>query len=43
MVRETMNRTLETWKEVSDVLDDVSTPARSVCSSVGEALFYYDV
>ncbi|KAK4261245.1 hypothetical protein QN277_004270 [Acacia crassicarpa] len=35
VVRETMNRTLETWKEVTDASEDVSPPAKSVCSTVG--------
>lgn len=35
VVRETMNRTLETWKEVTDASEDVSPPAKSACSTVG--------
>ncbi|XP_061360821.1 TORTIFOLIA1-like protein 4 [Gastrolobium bilobum] len=35
VVRETMNGALEKWKEVTDVSEDVPTPATSVRASVG--------
>ncbi|XP_028796666.1 TORTIFOLIA1-like protein 4 [Neltuma alba] len=35
VVREAMNRSLETWKEVTDASEDVSPPVKSACSTVG--------
>lgn len=34
-VRETMNRTLELWKEVPGVFDEVSESSQSKSSSIG--------
>jgi len=38
VVRETMNRVLDMWKEVKDVSENVPSPIKSACASVGEIL-----
>ena len=39
VVRETMNRALDMWKEVTDdASEDASSPAKSACSSVGKCI-----
>ncbi|WJX62323.1 hypothetical protein P8452_47329 [Trifolium repens] len=35
VVRETMNRSLDMWKEVKDISENVPTPVKSACASVG--------
>lgn len=35
VVRETMNRVLDMWKEVKDVSENVPSPVKSACASVG--------
>jgi hypothetical protein len=39
VVRETMNRSLDMWKEVKDISENVPTPVKSACASVGEAYY----
>jgi hypothetical protein len=39
VVRETMNRSLDMWKEVKDISENVHTPVKSACASVGEAYY----
>lgn len=38
VVRETMNRALETWKEVTE--DAPASQVKSECASVGKACFF---
>ncbi|KAG6766420.1 TORTIFOLIA1-like protein 4 [Populus alba x Populus x berolinensis] len=38
VVRETMNRTLELWKEVPGISEEISVPSQSTCSSIGNAV-----
>lgn len=40
VVRETMNRALDTWKEVTDVSEGVPAPVKSSCASVGKVHFF---
>lgn len=40
IVRETMNRSLEMWKEVPDVCEEVSSPSPLKSSSVGKTFFF---
>ncbi|KAJ6321347.1 hypothetical protein OIU77_011437 [Salix suchowensis] len=37
VVRETMNRTLELWKEVPSISEEISVPSQSTCSSTDNA------
>lgn len=41
VVRETMNRALDTWKEVTDVSESVPAPVKSSCASVGKVHFFF--
>lgn len=34
-----MNRVLDMWKEVKDVSENVPSPVKSACASVGEISF----
>ncbi|KAJ6430450.1 hypothetical protein OIU84_021780 [Salix udensis] len=38
VVRETMNRTLELWKEVPSISEEISVPSQSTCSSTDNAV-----
>lgn len=38
VVRETMNRTLELWKEVPGISEEISVPSQSTCSSIDNAV-----
>lgn len=39
VVRETMNLTLDMWKEVTNVSEDVPALVKSACASVGKVLY----
>jgi hypothetical protein len=41
VVRETMNRTLELWKEVPGISEEISVPSQSTCSSIGISFFFF--
>lgn len=39
VVRETMNRALDMWKEVSDFSENIPAPLKSACASNGKVPF----
>lgn len=41
IVRETMNRALDMWKEVADASENVPSPIKSACASVGKVHCFF--